>query len=349
MFWFTPDGNDDTPQNFNDGDVPTWNAATARWEAQPGGGSGNQTWAEVLAEGNESGDNTPTIVSGQALAFTDNIDDSVQGIIEYTTGDGLILRTEDTDTEFGDSKVSLLAGSTPEVSGANIQVYNGSSAGNVTISAGNGLAEDISGGNVSITSGDHGGGETGSGGNINLLAGSGVDDGNAGIIEITGGSSDVGLGGQVSLVGGNSTDGDGGGIEISSGNSDTASAGDINLLGGTGQAGGDISITGGDGNLADAPGGDITITGGAGQGGEQGDGGNVTITPGAPSGEILLNQEDDANAIRIFGTGLTNPAIVINSNGLGFFDGTPVTRPVVADATALLVALDAMGFITYTP
>ena len=100
-------------------------------------------------------------------------------------------------------------------------------------------------------------------------------------------------------------------------------------------SGGNIEILGGE-PFGSGVGGGLHIS----SGGATGTPGSINITIGAGT----------TPAIWIDGAhGEIDYPININTGGLSFWDGTPAIKPVVTDSTDLLVALDAMGLVTYTP
>lgn len=176
-FPFFPDG------PFSDGDVPTWNDTTKRWEAMPGGRGGSQTWAETLEEGNVSGENSPIIENEEILGFSDSESEVVVslGLTEEDEEPLAFLRNTDDARIFRIESAGGLALSTSDATGtaSDILIKGGDSEeetpGHITIMAGSANGADQGGGQVQIRSGDGGGGEVGSGGILTLKAG--VPDG----------------------------------------------------------------------------------------------------------------------------------------------------------------------------
>jgi hypothetical protein len=121
-----------------------------------------------------------------------------------------------------------------------------------------------------------------------------------------------------------------------------------------GSNGSDLSVIAQEGTVA---GGRLLLHAGDGL---TGAGGDLVITPGtggggAAQGSVLVRHANNDIAMRVSQAAahLGTQAINITGFGLGFFDGTPTTRPIVAGAkggnaalTSLLGVLDAMGLIT---
>jgi hypothetical protein len=121
-----------------------------------------------------------------------------------------------------------------------------------------------------------------------------------------------------------------------------------------GSSGADLSIVAQEGTVA---GGRLLLHAGNGL---TGAGGDLVVTPGtggggAAQGSLLIRHANNDIAMRVSQAAahLGTQAINVTGFGLGFFDGTPTTRPIVAGAkggnaalTSLLGVLDAMGLIT---
>lgn len=201
---------------YSDGDVPTWNDTTKRWEAQPGGRSGSQTWAETLAEGNVSGANSPIIENEETLGFSDNESEVIVtlGLAEEDETPLFLFRNSDINRELrveGTGGVSIVSSDTTDTA-SDVIIRGGDSEnatpGHITIQAGSANSPAQGGGLIHITAGDGGGGEVGNGGSVNVTPGSpdGVinlcHENNAVGIVVSGAPSSH-TGGQAILVGEN--------------------------------------------------------------------------------------------------------------------------------------------------
>lgn len=104
-------------------------------------------------------------------------------------------------------------------------------------------------------------------------------------------------------------------------------------------------------------GGALALRAGNGGASAGGAGGAVTVQPGTGStaGQANLNHADGAVGVRLSGTPgahVGTQAINITADGLGFFDGTPATRPTITGSrggntalASLLSELNLMGLI----
>lgn len=278
-----------------------------------------------------------TTAAKSAFSFTENTASTNGAGSQYILDVGTIAASTASPLRvraLGQNVLTITAAGAPTLQG--IDTTTGQSA---TLRGGSSSTAATAGGAVSVVGGTSGtsgtggaanitggvGGTTGAGGNVVITGGAGgVTSGNAGGVNITGGTPVAGAGGSLSLTGSNGvgTNQNGGGITVTGGNpTGTGTPGSISLTAGALQGAGTpatVTVTGGAGNGA-TTGGAVTVLGGS--GGTTGAGAAVTLRAG-PGGSTSGNGGTItvAGGIPVSGTGgavaiTANAGVGTNQNG----------------------------------
>lgn len=316
--------------------APTWQNATSTVALNgitAAGGSNSinngdnaQTWNWAL-----------TTAAKSAFTFTENTASTNGAGSQFILDVGTIAGSTASPLRvraLGQNVLSITAAGAPTLQG--IDTGTGQTA---TLRGGSSSTAATAGGAVTVLGGTAGtsgtggaaavtggvGGTTGVGGAVNITGGAGgTTSGNAGGVNITGGTPVSGAGGSLSLTGSNGvgTNQNGGGITVTGGNpTGTGTPGSISLTAGALQGAGTpatVSITGGAGNGA-TTGGAVSVTGGS--GGTTGAGAVVTLR-GGPGGSTSGNGGaiTVAGGIPVSGAGgavniTANAGVGTNQNG----------------------------------